>query len=72
MKLEIWCGWAHPYKTIAKYIVHSIVYRYKMGLDARKPAFAIYNKLRLIQSPQLQRPARGLKFSPEASLDMIL
>ena len=25
MKLEIWCGWAHPYKTIAKFIVHSIV-----------------------------------------------
>ena len=25
MKLEIWCGWAHPYKTIAKLIVHSIV-----------------------------------------------
>ena len=24
MKLEIWCGWAHPYKTIAKLIVHSI------------------------------------------------
>ena len=26
MKLEIWCGWAHPYKTIAKFIVHSILY----------------------------------------------
>ena len=25
VKLEIWCGWAHPYKTIAKFIVHSIV-----------------------------------------------
>ena len=24
MKLEIWCEWAHPYKTIAKFIVHSI------------------------------------------------
>ena len=24
MKLEIWCGWAHPYKIIAKFIVHSI------------------------------------------------
>ena len=24
MKLEIWCGWAYPYKTIAKFIVHSI------------------------------------------------
>ena len=24
MKLKIWCGWAHPYKTIAKFIVHSI------------------------------------------------
>ena len=23
MKLEIWCGWAHHYKTIAKLIVHS-------------------------------------------------
>ena len=23
-KLEIWCGWAQPYKTIAKFIVHSI------------------------------------------------
>ena len=25
MKLEIWCGWAHPYKTIAIFIVHSKV-----------------------------------------------
>ena len=25
MKLEIWCGRAHPYKTIAKFIVHSIL-----------------------------------------------
>ena len=25
MKLEIWCGWAHPYKTIAKVIVHGII-----------------------------------------------
>ena len=24
MKLEIWCGWAHPYKTIAKFILHSL------------------------------------------------
>ena len=24
IKLEIWCGWDHPYKTIAKFIVHSI------------------------------------------------
>ena len=24
MKLEIRCGWAQPYKTIAKFIVHSI------------------------------------------------
>ena len=24
MKLEIRCGWAHPYKTIAIFIVHSI------------------------------------------------
>ena len=24
MKLEILCGWAHPYKTIAKSIEHSI------------------------------------------------
>ena len=24
MKLEIWCGCAHPYKIIAKYILHSI------------------------------------------------
>ena len=24
MKLEIWCGWVHPYKTIAKFIVHRI------------------------------------------------
>ena len=24
MILENWCGWAHPYKTIAKFIVHSI------------------------------------------------
>ena len=24
MKLEIWCGWAHLYKTIAELIVHSI------------------------------------------------
>ena len=27
MKLEIWCGWAHPYKTIAKFIVHSIYHK---------------------------------------------
>ena len=26
LKLEIWCGWAHPYKTIAKFIVHSIYF----------------------------------------------
>ena len=25
MKLRIWCGWAHPYKTIAKFIVHNII-----------------------------------------------
>ena len=23
-EFEIWCEWAHPYKTIAKFIVHSI------------------------------------------------
>ena len=27
MKLEIWCRWAHPYKTIAKFIVHRILFR---------------------------------------------
>ena len=26
MNFELWCGWAHPYKTIAKFIVHSIDY----------------------------------------------
>ena len=24
MEFEIWCGWARPYKTIAKFIMHSI------------------------------------------------
>ena len=36
IKLEIWCGWAHPYKTIAKFIVHSI----HMNPLSRNPAFA--------------------------------
>ena len=26
MKLEIWCRWVHPYKTITKLIVHSILF----------------------------------------------
>ena len=26
MKLEIGCRWVHPYKTIAKLIVHSILF----------------------------------------------
>ena len=29
MKLETWCGWTHPYKTIAKLIVNGI---YLIGL----------------------------------------
>ena len=33
MKLEIWCGWAYPYKTIAKLIVHSIVTGFLVSTD---------------------------------------
>ena len=38
MKLEIWCGGAHPYKTIAKFILHSILKRTLMGRDPRQTA----------------------------------
>ena len=37
MKLEIWCGWAHPYTTIAKLIVHSIF------LDATSAGYRLVN-----------------------------
>ena len=40
MKLETWCGWTHPYKTIAKFIVHSI---YLIGLlYSQRTADAIF------------------------------
>ena len=41
MKLEIRCGWAHPYKTIAKFIVHSI---YANELNTENQ-FALYNQI---------------------------
>ena len=43
-----------------------------MGLDATKPVFGFPKKRDSNQSPQLQRLARKLQFSPVASLDMIL
>ena len=40
MKLEIWCGWAHPYKTIAKFIVHSI-FNALLSLDIGLPKYLL-------------------------------
>ena len=28
-EIEIWCEWAQPYKTIAKFIVHSIIIKHR-------------------------------------------
>ena len=43
-----------------------------MGHDARKPVFGVSNKASFIQSPQLQRLARKLKFHPEKFNIMLL
>ena len=47
MKLEIWCGWAYPYKTIAKFIVHSIhIYLEMSTCDPLK--YIMYNPILIV------------------------
>ena len=43
MKLEIWCGWAHPYKTIAKFVVHSIVCTFRTYTPVRSLVNHLYS-----------------------------
>ena len=47
MKLEILCGWAHPYKTIAKLIVHSI------DMKHIKRDFSLKNRFDRLGGPKI-------------------
>ena len=50
MQLEIWCGWAHTYKTIAKFIVHSIIHCLTVSckkINHSRYALVIWSSLQL-------------------------
>ena len=49
MKLEIWCGWAHPYKTIAKLIVHSTILELNVSLYIKFSKHDVYWKFELLK-----------------------